>query len=102
MGRIPLVASLVLLAEVGDLVGYSCFGRSTGSSLSETQRGCLIGIDQFLFHLVAGTKVKLSCGLIVLVDDAAISSGELNRPSDDGAEHSLEIKSRADRLADLP
>ena len=100
-GAHPSGSEFVLLAEVGNLVGHSCFGCSTGGPLSETERGCLIGVDQLLFHLIAGAKVKLLRRLIVFVDDSAISSGELNRPANDGAEHSLEIKSGADCLADF-
>ena len=80
---------------------HSRFRCSTGSSLSETERGCVIGINQFLFHLVAGPEVKLLRGLIVFVNDTAICSGELNRPANDGAQHSLQIKGGADCLSDL-
>ena len=45
--------------------------------------------------------MKLLRGFIVFVDDSAIGSGELDRVSNDRAQHSLEIKSRADRLADF-
>ena len=45
--------------------------------------------------------MKLLRSFIVLVNDAAIRRGELHRMANDGAEHGLEIKSRADRLADL-
>src|SRR4029077_20273219 len=86
----PSCSKFVLLAKVGNLVRYSCFRCSAGSPLAETQRSCLIGIHQFLFHLVAGTKVKLSRGHVVFVDNTAISSGELNRPADDRAKHRLE------------
>ena len=67
-----------------------------------TQRRRAIRVDQLFFHLVAGPKMKLLGWLIVFIDDAAIRSGELNRPSDYSAEHSLEIKSRADGLAHFP
>ena len=46
-------------------------------------------------------KMKLFRSLIVLVDHTAIGSGELDRVAHDGAEHGLEIQSRADRLADF-
>src|SRR5207253_431282 len=85
----------------GNLVRHSYFSRSASSPLSETERGRLIGVDQLLFHLVAGSKVKLLRGLVVFVDDPAICSGELNRTANNGAEHGLKIKRRADRLANL-
>jgi hypothetical protein len=92
----------VLLAEVRYLVRQSRFRCSTGGPLTEMQRGGLVSPDKFIFHLIAGPKMKLLGRLVIFIDDAAISSGELNGPSDYGAEHRLEIKRRADRLAYLP
>src|SRR5262249_31548745 len=54
---------------------------------------------EFLFHAVTGPKMKLLRRLIVLVDNATVSAGELNSMAHDGAEHHLEIESRADCLA---
>ena len=101
MGRIPLVASSCSWRRSAIWYGSLVSAARPVAPLSETERGCLIGVDQLLFHLVAGPKMKLLRRFIVFVDDTAISSGELNRAADDGAEHGLEIKSRADGLADF-
>ena len=58
-------------------------------------------LNHLLFHTVAGSQMKLLRGLIVLVNNSTISSGELDRMANDRAEHSLEVESRADRLADF-
>ena len=80
---------------------YSGFRCSTGRALTQTKWGFLIRLDQLLFHLISSLKVELLRGFFIFVNDAAISSGELDRAADDGAEHRVQIKSRADGLAYL-
>ena len=77
-----------------------CFGCSTGSPWPR-RSGRLVSPDEFLFHLVADPKMKFLRRLIVLVDDATVSGGELNGVAHGGAEYCLEIESRADSVTDL-
>ena len=48
-----------------------------------------------------GPRVEALRGLVELVDDPTIASGQLDRAADDGREHGLEVERGADRLADL-
>ena len=45
--------------------------------------------------------MKLLRSFVVLVDHAAAGSRELDGVANDGAEHSLKIESRTDRLTDF-
>ena len=101
MGRIPRVANSCSWRRSVICTGTLVSAARPVAPCPQTKRGCPVSINQLFFHLVAGPKVKLLRRLIVLVDDAAIGSGKLNRVANDGAEHRLEIKRGADRLADL-
>ena len=70
-------------------------------ALPRADRGRLQRLDHFLLYLISGPEMKLLRSFVVLVDHAAAGSRELDRVANDGAEHSLKIESRTDRLADF-
>ena len=73
--------------------------RLTGGPLAKSDRRRFERFKHLLFHTVASPKLKLFPTFIVLIDNAAVRPRELNRMANDRAQHSLEIKSRTDRLA---
>jgi hypothetical protein len=84
----------LFVKEVGNLHWYS-FPLLDRSRLDPDEVGFPDTLDQLLFHLISSRKVELLRGFFIFVNDAAISSGELDRAADDGAEHRVKIKSRA-------
>ena len=59
------------------------------------------GINQTLIHAIGSAQTKLARLLVVAVDGASLSTGELHRLCDDGGEYSFEIERRVHRLGDL-
>jgi len=81
--------------------GFRHFIGLVDGLFSEMERHCLVRLNQLLFHLITGPKMKLPRRLVVFIDDAAIGSRELNRPTNNRAQHRLEIQSRAHCLANF-
>ena len=70
-------------------------------ALSRTDGCHLERLNYLSLHAEARPEVKLLRRFVELVDNTPAGSGELHRVANDGAEHSLEIESRADGLANF-
>src|SRR5215831_19306112 len=94
-----LVRSFV--ENIGDLDGRPYRSRPPGRALAQLDRGRLKHSNQLLVQAVGAFEVKLSCCLLVLVDESPVCRGQLCGPSGNGVEHGRQIQSRTDGLADL-
>src|SRR5262249_20276295 len=91
---------LPLIGDVGNLDRRPRRCRLSGSSLSQMDRRHPKHLDNFDFHAMTRSQVKLFVGFIEFVDDSAIGSRKLDSVRNDRSENRFKLKSRADGLAD--
>src|ERR1700683_432058 len=91
-----------LLAQIRDPNWFVFGERERDVRIVDTDM--LLGqrADQLLVHAVGSAQSKLSRALVVAVDRASLSAGNLYRLGDDSGEHGLQVERRVDRLRDLP
>ena len=80
-----------------------CAGRSRSAdgALAEAEASGLERRGEIVGDLVGGADLEDALGLVVLVDDPAIGTGEAGGVPDDGREHLLKVQRGGERLPDL-
>jgi hypothetical protein len=92
---------LPLVGNVGDLDGLPDRTSPTNGALAEPDRFRPYYRQVLRRYPVRAPRLEGLRNLVELVDDAAVTSGELNGAADDGLEHGLELERGADSSADL-
>ncbi len=92
---------LTLLQDVWNLGWCTAARRLTGGALTRTNRRRLKSLNDLLFHAITRPQGKCFRAFIVLVNNTAVRSRELDRVADDGAKDRREVKSRTNSLAHL-